>query len=236
MRKNPAKIVWIIFACIGIAFVILGFVIGNAMKIPEEDQVETTAIITEINRRRDSDGDTTYDVWVEYEVKGEKYERELSSYVSSYRVGKEIEVIYDRNDPGRVQTKNEEKIFTWIFSGIGGVFAVLGIGGLLAGVFGKNKREKLRQTGTMIYAKYDGVDVNTALQVNGQSPFNIVCSWLNPEDNKTYIFRSENLYYNPQSIIESMGITTFPVYIDMENKKNYTIDISMIEEKIVDLR
>ena len=96
MRKNPAKIVWIIFACIGIAFVIIGLVVGNAMKIPEEDQVKTTAVITEINRRRDSDGDTTYDVWVEYEVKGEKYERELGSYVSSYRVGKEIEVLSER--------------------------------------------------------------------------------------------------------------------------------------------
>ena len=114
MRKNPAKIVWIIFACIGIAFVILGFVIGNAMKIPEEDQVETTAVITEINRRRDSDGDTTYDVWVEYEVKGKTYEQEIDTYVSSYKVGKEIEVIYDKNDPERVQAKDGEKIFTLI--------------------------------------------------------------------------------------------------------------------------
>ena len=236
MKKDPAKIVWIMFACFGIAYIILGFVLGNAFKIPEEDQVETIAVITKMNRRIASDGDTTYDVWVKYEAKGKTYEQKIGSYHSSYRVGKIIEIIYDKNDPRKVQTKGGDFLFNLICSGLGCVFALIGIGGLLSGVLGKNKREKIKQTGTMIYAKYDGVDVNTALQVNGQSPFGIVCSWLNPEDNKTYIFRSENLYYNPQSIIESMGITTFPVYIDMENKKNYTIDISMIEEKIVDLR
>lgn len=236
MKKDSANIVWIFLACFGIGYIIIGFVFGYVFKIPEEDQVETIAVITRMDSRRASDGDTTYDVWVKYEVKGKTYEQKIGSYDSSYYVGKIIEIIYDKNDPGRVQAKGAYVLFGLIFSGLGIVFALLGIRGLLSGVLGKNKREKIKQTRTMIYAKYDGVDVNTALQVNGQSPFGIVCSWLNPEDNKTYIFRSENLYYNPQSIIESMGITTFPVYIDMENKKNYTIDISMIEEKIVDLR
>ena len=43
-------------------------------------------------------------------------DKEIDTYVSSYRVGKEIEVIYDKNDPERVQAKDGEKIFTLIFS------------------------------------------------------------------------------------------------------------------------
>ena len=50
------------------------------------------------------------------------------------------------------------------------------------------------------------------------------------------LFKSENLYYNPKSIILDMNLNTFPVFIDMNNKKNYSVDISAIKQALVDLR
>lgn len=236
MKKNPLLFIWGIFAILGIVFIIIGLVAGNIVSIKKENRVKTQAIITEIDRKRDADGDTSYNVWVQYEVQGKLYEEELGAYSSTYSEGKEIEVVYDKTDPHKVRAEFESWLFILIFSGLGSVFAIIGIIGLIV-VLAKNaKKKEVEKTGSIIYATYLDVEMNTAIAINGKHPFNIICSWLNPEDNKTYIFKSEDLYYNPKSLITNMNLTTFPVFVNMENKKNYSVDISAIKQAVVDLR
>ena len=236
MKKNPVLKIFALFAVIGIVFVIVGVLLGTALKIKEEDAVKTTATITRIESHRDSDGDTTHDVWVKYQANGRTYEEELNSYVAGYREGKEIEVIYDKNNPSKVQTEIGNNLMMGIFSGLGGLFASIGIIGFIVCEVNKSKKEKLEQTGTIIYAKYTGVELNRAIAVNGRNPYNIVCSWINPEDGKTYILKSENIYFDPEPVIQNLGLTEFPVFMDMENKKNYSVDITAIKNSTVDLR
>ncbi len=236
MKKNPLLFIYGIFAVLGIVFIVIGIVTSNFAGIKQENRVKTQAIITEIDRKRDSDGDTSYKVWVQYEVQGKLYEEELGAYSSTYSEGKEIEVIYDKNNPRKVEAEFESILFLGIFSGIGSIFAIIGITGLVVVCIKNKKRKEVEKTGSIIYAKYLDVELNTTIAINGKNPFNIICSWLNPEDNKTYIFKSENLYYNPKSIILDMNLNTFPVFIDMNNKKNYSVDISEIKQALVDLR
>ena len=80
MKKNPLLFIWGIFAILGIVFIIIGLVAGNIVSIKKENRVKTQAIITEIDRKRDADGDTSYNVWVQYEVQGKLYEEELGAY------------------------------------------------------------------------------------------------------------------------------------------------------------
>ena len=189
MKKNPLLFIWGIFAILGIVFIIIGLVAGNIVSIKKENRVKTQAIITEIDRKRDADGDTSYNVWVQYEVQGKLYEEELGAYSSTYSEGKEIEVVYDKTDPHKVRAEFESWLFILIFSGLGSVFAIIGIIGLIV-VLAKNaKKKEVEKTGSIIYATYLDVEMNTAIAINGKHPFNIICSWLNPEDNKTYIFR-----------------------------------------------
>ncbi len=54
-------------------------------------------------------------------------------------------------------------------------------------------------------------------------------------DNKKYIFKSKNIWINPENIIEQRNIKQFPIYIDNSNKKKYVIDIDSLTENIVDL-
>lgn len=49
------------------------------------------------------------------------------------------------------------------------------------------------------------------------------------------IFKSKNIWTNPENIIEEKNIKQFPVYID-NNKKKYIIDIEFLTKNIVDLR
>ena len=51
----------------------------------------------------------------------------------------------------------------------------------------------------------------------------------------SYIFKSKNIWINPENIIKEKNIKQFPVYID-NNKKKYTIDIEFLTKNIVDLR
>ena len=95
--------------------------------------------------------------------------------------------------------------------------------------------KKLKENGELIYANYVETVLNTSYRVNGKCPYNIICEWNNPLDNNKYIFKSKNIWINPENIIEEKNIKQFPVYID-NNKKKYTIDIESLTKNIVDLR
>ena len=51
-----------------------------------------------------------------------------------------------------------------------------------------------------------------------------------------YIFKSKNIWLNPEHIIEERNIKEFPIYLDNKNKKKYVIDIDSLTENVVDLR
>ena len=54
-------------------------------------------------------------------------------------------------------------------------------------------------------------------------------------DDKKYIFKSDNMWNDPERIILEKNIQTFPVYINSEKINEYVVDIEEITEDIVDL-
>lgn len=87
----------------------------------------------------------------------------------------------------------------------------------------------------MIHAEYVETILNRSYSVNGRHPYNIICKWDNPVDNKKYIFKSDNIWTNPEDIINERNVKTFPVYINRDKIKDYVVDIQQIEENVVDL-
>ena len=71
--------------------------------------------------------------------------------------------------------------------------------------------------------------------VNGKFPYNIICEWNNSADNKKYIFKSKNIWINPENLMEEKNIKIFPVYINLNDKKQYFLDVDSLTEDIVDL-
>ena len=88
----------------------------------------------------------------------------------------------------------------------------------------------------MIYADYSETTLNGSYQVNGRSPYNIICEWNDPVSNQKYIFRSKNLWLNPDKLIQEKNIRQFPVYIDRSNMKKYVVDTDILTNNIIDLR
>lgn len=226
------NVIWIIFASIGLIFVVIGLAMsGNIFNYA--NKVDTVGIITEIIPYTTSDNSINHKVYVSYTVEGNEYESMLNSYSSGFYEGKEIEIYYDKDNPGKIGVKSLDLLFL-IFPGIGLIFLILGATGLLVNINKRRVEKRLKETGELIYANYVETVLNTSYQVNGKTPYNIICEWNNPQDNNKYIFKSKNIWINPQNIIEEKNIKQFPVYIN--NKKKYIIDTEFLTKNIVDLR
>lgn len=232
-ENNFDNLIWIIFANLGIIIIIVGVIVKNTI-YNYDNKIETTGIITEISYHRDIDDNREYDVYVSYTVEGKKYETKLNGYSSNFYEGKEIKIYYDKDNPNKIGMKSLELLFL-IFPGIGTIFLIIGVIGISIKLNKKRWEKKLKVDGKLIYANYSETVLNTSYQVNGKCPYKIICEWEDPLDNKRYIFKSKNIWINPEEIIAQNNITQFPIYIN-NNKKKYYIDLDILNKNIVDLR
>lgn len=236
MKINKAEyMLWIIFSLAGVVFLIVGATLIFANNSDVEDRVFVTGVITEISSYRDNDGERKQNVYVSYDVDGRRYESKLNAYSSSFKEGKEIEIYYDRNNPTKIGT-NVTDILLFVFPAMGLLLVVIGGTGIYKKIKKKQDNRKLKETGERIFANYLEVSTNTSYVVNGRYPYNIICKWTNPEDQEEYIFKSENIWDDPSSIIEEKNIKTFAIYLDPTNKKKYVMDIDEILNETVDIR
>ncbi len=235
MKENKKeKFIFMIFLIIGLLFLILGTIIC-IKQFNYSGKIETTGIISQIIPYTESDGDIKHNVFVTYHVNGKEYTSELNGYSTSYYVGKEIPIYYNENNIDKIGVKSLDMLML-IFPGLGFIFAC--VGGIPLFFMNNTKKQiqKLKEFGTRIDATYVETVINNSYTVNGRSPYNIICEWNNPADNKKYIFKSQNLWTNPESIIAEKNIKTFSVYIDMNNMRKYTIDVDELFSDIIDLR
>jgi hypothetical protein len=158
---------------------------------------------------------------------------EVSSSISTYKEGEKVPVLYNKN--------NSQKAKINTFFQLWGGVAVLTFMGIISFWFGlfvlinQIKKSILKKSllskGTKIFAKVISVD-----SLNPQSKFSqlnmlknqtyqIVAQWLNPNNNEMYIFKSDPLSYNPESLILNNDIG---VFIDSVNPKRYYVDISTL--------
>lgn len=118
---------------------------------------------------------------------------------------------------------------------IGFVFSATGGIGLYV-IFSKRKTNaQLKANGTRISADYVETIVNESVHVQYRHPYNIICEWNNPADGKKYIFRSGNIWFNPENMIKENCLNKFDVYYDEKNIKKYVVDIDCLNNNVVDL-
>ena len=118
-----------------------------------------------------------------------------------------------------------------MFPGFGLIFLSIGGTGLLLKNRNKKLEKSLKENGDVIYADYVETIVNSSYRVNGRHPYRIICEWNNPLDSKKYIFKSKNIWINPENTIIERNIKQFPVYINRNDIKNYFVDIDIFENK-----
>ncbi|MBX3618921.1 MAG: hypothetical protein KF891_02845 [Rhizobacter sp.] len=112
-----------------------------------------------------------------------------------------------------------------VLLGMGVVLGAIG-GGLVAyGVWSKREQALLRQHGHLVQAEFQQVEINESLEVNGSNPFRIVAQWHDTTKNRLFIFKSENLWFDPTPFVKGKTIS---VYVDLDKPSRYHVDTTFL--------
>jgi len=143
--------------------------------------------------------------------------------------GDKVKVRYDPYNPYKARL--DSFFALWgipiIFGAIGFVIIDAGITILVISAISSRKEKWLRESGKAIATELQAVELNTSVRVNNRHPYQIVSQWLDPATNKVYVFKSKNIWFNPEEFIQSSEIR---VLIDPNNPKKYFMDTSFLPE------
>ena len=153
-----------------------------------------------------------------------------SSYPPRYSEGQKVEVLYQPTNPqdARISGEDSSDSTLSIFTGIGGVFILMGTGVFLPGLLKRRKDKYLKQHGMPIETEYQSVQTDTWLTVTGRHRSRVVTQWQNPSTGELHIFKSDHLWSDPSSYIENEKITKITVFIEEGNPKKYYVDLSFL--------
>ena len=219
----------VIFTLIGLGMLAGAFFSFQSTSTFLETATAKPGVVTDLIYSRSSDSGTYYPVVRFEDGQGRSVEFQSSSgsNPASYARGESVRVLFT---PGESESARIDGFFSlWgmalIVGGIGAVFFLVGAGMFVVPALRNGRAEKLRQSGQLVQSRYQRVEQNTGLVMNGRSPFQIVCQWQHPATSDVHVFRSDNLWFDPTQHIQTDSI---PVYIDPANPRRYWVDTSFL--------
>ena len=229
MKKNDTIIYIIlgIFAFLGILSIILGvstLISSGASKASRE---QIAAEITTISQQKNSEGELSYFVLVDYKFDGVEYKDvSLGVYTASMHEGKQIDILVNPKVPMDIKIVAQDTI-----DGVGGIFmgvifALVGIVPLIFMYKGKQRIKNLLETGYYVYAKVDRLEKNYGYSRNRQHPYMAYCTYEDETTGKKYKFQSPPMWKNPDPVIQ-VG-TRLKVYVERNNYANYYVDVDSL--------
>lgn len=188
-----------------------------------KDGVSVQAVITDIEvyTSRDNDGDqsTYHNVFVSYDVDGETFEKEISSYDSSMYKGKHLTLYYMPPDSPYNADYINGSIDIIIGVTFGLLFTAIGVGFLIAFIK-LLLRRRLVNSGIPVYAdlKYCGYG---NIRINNRPTYLVECEWTD-ETGIPHQYKSNGIKYCPDDIVSSGKVE---VFVNPDNYNNYYINL-----------
>ena len=234
------RIIGAIFLAVALVmFLVAGLVFSHVTEFMQTS-VTTTGTVIDFELRRStstsSSSSSVYYPLVQFKTeKGEEVEfvSSCGSRPAAYDKGESVPVRYDPNStkyPYRAGI--DTFVSNWLGVIIPGILAVmLSIAGVImvtASVMAGRTERWLRDFGEPIMTELQGVELNTSVRMNGQSPYRIVSQWDDPATGETHVFYSKNIWFDPEPYITGNEIR---VLIDPNNPSRYLTDISFLPEQ-----
>lgn len=225
-----------IFLFIGVVLFAIGVLIYISNQNFKRSAVQTKSVITDINRYRDysttNSGDRyNYEVYVSFTVDDVIYEGILNEWNSGMYVGQSITIYYNPNNP--LDFRKDSSLILFIFIPIGLLFILIGAVSLIMMIRRNSNKNKLIESGFRVMADITDI-INSNIELNNRKGKHIICERIDEVSGAIYRYKSDVIWSDPSKIIEWKNITKLPVYIDKNNKKNYYVDISQLDENIED--
>jgi hypothetical protein len=224
-----SRIIKYLFTAIGLGMLIGSFFLYQNTAGFIENASIAQGIVVNLEPSRSSDS-TTYRPVVQFTTQtGEKIEfaSAASSNPPAYSKGEHVEVLYLAAKPQEARINGYFSLWggATIVGALGGIFFLVGAGIIVASLLKNRSDIYLKQNGVPIQTKYQSTEINSSLKVNGRSPFRIITQWQNPATSRLHIFKSDNLWFNPEDYIKKDSIT---VFIKKRNPKKYYVDLSFL--------
>lgn len=218
-------IVGVIFVLIGLGLVagsIICVVSGSRFK---KNAREVTAVITDIESYRDSDGDLRHETSIRYTVDGEEYETTLGEYSSSWHIGDDLSLYVNPANPHDVRSGFGTSFTFWILLGMGLIFAVMGSILMWSRISRNLKAKKVKRNGKKFMAEVTGGNICYNYTVNKRHPYRIECKYEDTAYGQVYLFSSDYTWLDPQVYIGCL----VPVYADPSKMEDYFVDLDEIQ-------
>lgn len=223
----------LVFFLIGVCMIIGGIVSYASEKSFRANAETTTAVITDIETYRTrSNGKTRtrHDVYIEYEVDGQRYDRELNHYTAGMHVGQHVEVYYNPDDPGDARAEAD---FAYGILGIMGlIFGLIGGSFLFTIISSKIKFKRLLENGERLTGTITDVITITNVRINGRHPFKAECTVEDVLTGEKYLYSSQQVTTDISFLIGS----TVDVYVDPDDKSKYFIDLDSADGGYSDVK
>lgn len=224
--KKILNIVAGLFLAVGVILLIATYVVHSNYEDFKSHADLVDAEIVDMTASQDN-----VRVLIAYEYDGKSYgPAMLNGYSSSMYVGGTVEIYVDRENPsdfswGRGIAQTILLILGLVFAGIGGgIFLVRAISGSGA--------KRLVKEGDKLVGKVENVSRNTAVEINGENPWVVVCTWTK-SNGEIYRFKSKNIYTDPMDTFRPGD--DIIIYVDRNNMKKYYVDVDQKMSMIHDM-
>lgn len=227
--KTKSSIFEYLFAIIGL--ILLGgalYLYQDKQAFLEKSEVAQGTVVELLSTK--SKNSISYRPVVQFITKvGEKikFSSSVGSNPASYNVGENVEVLYDPINPNKAEINGFSSLYLapLILGVIGTAFFLIGFMSIRFGYLKQKKLQYLSDNGKRISTKFENVQLNSSSKANGRNPFQIYSQWLNPNTNELYVFKSDDIWFDPTEFIKTEEIK---VMIDPNDPKKYFMDTSFL--------
>jgi hypothetical protein len=242
--KKTAKLVKLVFFGFGFIWIAFGAFFFIDAKFFSSKAYKGTGTVVELKKVRrlstSSSGSpshvTTYYPVVRYQTKNGKnvtFTSSSGSYPAPYKRGDRVTILYDPENPRKARIKSFSSM--WLAPilgfGIGGILFVTGSVILTWGRFSGSKREWFKSNGIPIMAEIEKIRVNKKIKVNGKYPYKIYAKFLNPQTNEIQVFKSKNLWVDPERQLTEKNMTSIEVWVDAKNYEKYLMNTGFLTQE-----
>jgi len=170
---------------------------------------------------------------VKYTVSNTDYENVISlPDDSEYTINDMTQIKINMKNP-RQQISNNHYLIALIIFLISLLLGIINLPKFIKNAKRNKRVKELKKLG--FYIKATPLEIfanNKGKKYKKIYPYRLRCQYLNPQDNKQYLFESEDTFLNLQEIIRTNNATTVNVYINKTNTNDYYVDLSSLEQKI----
>lgn len=218
IKRIYMKKIVIFLALIGCLFSVSGvyLLVQHSAFIQESVETQGTILITPQNHQP---------VVKFVNAEGKTYTFLAKNQALAERAGEKVDVRYLSASPDQAKLADDDVDF------------ILSIICILAGLLleapwiffraHQQKVQRLLKEGEPVTAQITGIEKNRSINVNGRSPWRLICQWQNSAG-EIVLFNSANIWYDPEPYLTSETLT---VYLDRNNPKSYHVDISFLPKK-----